>query len=593
MGFNRKKGLSVVAILIILVIINIVAFLFFTNHTITFWLGYGFATLACILVMAVMLFMFDANNCYQTFLRLPLPSITWFYFVLQMGLAVIQMMATIIPYLPGLIANCCLTGFCLVLILSAYMTVEGIENQEEEVTQKILFLENIQVMLRSINVQNADLASKIERLAEDFQFSDPISHSSLSEIEKQIEAKVVMLKTDTTDIDKSSATVTQISNMLQERNMKCKMLKHVKEEKTEKDNSGVKYVTVAVGVMGAVATIILTISLWIVPNNKYQYAMTLYKAERYSESIAEFEKVKGFRKSEEMVVLAQEAIVDTVYKEAQDLLIKEQYEEAIIIFSEIGDYKDSKKMIALAQEKICDKKYWEAKALLDNQRYDEAILAFQEISNYKDSKDMILLAQSSITADKYNLAEDYFNKQNYVEAIKLYKELGDFKDANQKIEQINNRLSDEEGIIYFGTYNGTPIAWQVVKAEQNKLMLISKNVITELPYNNELKNVVWGDSSLCNWLNTEFIISFSDDQVISLINTEIDGVENKVFLLSEKEFKKIKDKKLVKLEVDWWLCTKKDSAALFVEPSGKVNKDGENVVRAKGVRPCIWVSLEE
>jgi len=38
MGFNKSKGFSVVAVLIILLILNVVGFLVPTIHNITFWL---------------------------------------------------------------------------------------------------------------------------------------------------------------------------------------------------------------------------------------------------------------------------------------------------------------------------------------------------------------------------------------------------------------------------------------------------------------------------------------------------------------------------------------------------------------------------
>ena len=548
MGFNKNKGLSVVAVLIVLVIANVVGFLLPTIHNITFWLGYSFATLAVLLMLAVVLFFFNSADKYQSFLRLSLVKIAWIYFVLQVVVAVGQMLNITIPYLSALIADCCITGFFLILVLFSHIAVEGIEKQEEEVNQKVLFLQNIQVMLQSIKSDDATLSSKIKNLTEDFQFSDPMSHSMLAEVESQIEAKVMLLKADASDVSKASADIDIISSLLQDRNAKCKMLKSVKEPKKEKDNSGVRYVTVAVGVIGLTATVALTVCFWIIPNNKYNFAMSLYEAERYPEAVVAFETIKGFRNSDEMLVLSQEAVKETVYQEAKELMANEQYVEAIAVLEKLG--------------------------------------------TYKDSKDLIELSQENIRKDKYSIAEAYFNEQNYVEAIKVYTELGDYKDAKQKIEQIYNRISDEDGVVYYGSYLGTPIAWEIAEKKSDRLMLITKDAICELPYNDELKNVEWSESTLCTWLNTEFVKSFSEEQAESILPTKIDGVENKVFLLSQKEVKAIKDSAILKCDKEWWICTQSKNNALFVNTSGKVNKTGENVVKAKGVRPVIWLSLE-
>ena len=64
-----------------------------------------------------------------------------------MVVAVGQMLNITIPYLSALLADCCLTGFFLILVLSSHIAAEGIEKQEETVNQKVLFLQNIQVML--------------------------------------------------------------------------------------------------------------------------------------------------------------------------------------------------------------------------------------------------------------------------------------------------------------------------------------------------------------------------------------------------------------------------------------------------------------
>ena len=108
-----------------------------------------------------------------------------------------------------------------------------------------------------------------------------------------------------------------------------------------------------------------------------------------------------------------------------------------------------------------------------------AIVAFESLGNYKDSKEMIESVKQKITEDKYALAESHFNTQNYVEAIKLYKDLGEYKDSKQKIEKISNRLATDD-IIYYGSYQGKPIAWQVIKTENDRMLLIAKDSIISL-----------------------------------------------------------------------------------------------------------------
>ena len=127
---------------------------------------------------------------------------------------------------------------------------------------------------------------KINALSEDIKFSDPMSHSMLSELEKQIEAKIVLLKSEVSYKEKAKADIESISDLLKERNQKCRMLKNVKEEKKAEDSSGIKYIAVTVGVLGTLATVALVICFIIVPNNTYKTAMSLYENRQYTEALS-------------------------------------------------------------------------------------------------------------------------------------------------------------------------------------------------------------------------------------------------------------------------------------------------------------------
>lgn len=128
--------------------------------------------------------------------------------------------------------------------------------------------------------------------------------------------------------------------------------------------------------------------------------------------------------------------------------------------------------------------------------------------------------------------------------------------------------------------------------EDDRMLLIAQEAICELPYNDEIKDVTWQESYLCSWLNNEFIGSFSEDQLADILTTNVDGADCKVYLLSQEEAEDLEDESVLSSEKDWWLRTKSDVNAVYVTASGKIVEDGETVVRAKGVRPCIWIDLK-
>lgn len=548
MGFNKKKGISTVAVLLVLAIFNAVASLLPIERTLTFWLGYSFATIAAVLMLVSLIFLFDSNYKEKMFLRLPVVKLAWGYYILQTGIATSEITGFSAPYLPALIINSCLTGFFIIALLASSAAGETIEKQDAYIAQKTLFLKNMQGTISSIKTTDQELSEKLKKLSEDFRFSDPMSHSMLGELEKQIEAKVVMLKSEIKDKERAAESIECISDLLSERNQKCRLYKNVKEKTSDKDNSGVKYVATTIGILGAIVTIALIVCCVIIPNNIYNSGMSLYE--------------------------------------------KGEFEEAIIVFEGLDGFSDSERMVIACETGIKENRYAAAQKLFKDKEYDAAITAFEDLGNYKDSKEMIESVKQKITEDKYALAESCFNSQNYVEAIKLYTELGEYRDSKQMLEKIQNRLATDD-VLYYGSYQGTPIAWQVIKTESDRMLLIAKDSVCDLPFHDEIKNVKWNESSLYSWLNNDFINAFSEEQQSSIIAGSASGVGSKVFLLGKNDVEDIENKAILKSDKDWWLCTKAETEtnAMFVTQSGELTKEGEVVVRAKGVRPCIWIGL--
>lgn len=79
-------------------------------------------------------------------------------------------------------------------------------------------------------------------------------------------------------------------------------------------------------------------------------------------------------------------------------------------------------------------------------------------------------------------------------------------------------------IVSFGTYEyleGTEssLQWEVLAKDGNKLMLISRYVLEEQPYNEEYENVTWETCTLRKWLNGEFYNKVFSESEKKKINT--------------------------------------------------------------------------
>ena len=130
------------------------------------------------------------------------------------------------------------------------------------------------------------------------------------------------------------------------------------KEKDSKESKNKKMPIIAIiAVLVSIAIIITTV---IVLNNKnggtdnieesdtavldekYNVAVDLANAGKYTEAIAAFEALDGYKDSADKIKECNAAIIDTQYNDAIALMQSGKLDEAICLFSKLGDYKESK-----------------------------------------------------------------------------------------------------------------------------------------------------------------------------------------------------------------------------------------------------------
>lgn len=192
------------------------------------------------------------------------------------------------------------------------------------------------------------------------------------------------------------------------------------------------------------------------------------------------------------------------------------------------------------------------------------------------------------------------------------------------------------GTICFGTYeqdgnpyNGAePIEWQILEAQGNRLMLITRHGIAGLKYNEQYAKASWDTSTIRAWLNGEFLNSaFTDAERMSIELTWVDNsayqhnrswtsaktgenTQDKVFLLSWSEAERYFPGDSARI---CWMTNAAgtqryakagDQAWWWLRSPGKSNL-GASIVRANGslssqhineptgaIRPVIWVMMD-
>lgn len=98
-------------------------------------------------------------------------------------------------------------------------------------------------------------------------------------------------------------------------------------------------------------------------------------------------------------------------------------------------------------------------------------------------------------------------------------------------------------ILSFGVYKNEAIDWEIKEIKDDKIFLVTKNIIDSKPFDTNINvskygNNKWIDSELRKWLNTDFYNNaFSDEEKSKILLTDLQDVnsKDKVFLLSDDE----------------------------------------------------------
>lgn len=217
----------------------------------------------------------------------------------------------------------------------------------------------------------------------------------------------------------------------------------------------------------------------------------------------------------------------------------------------------------------------------------------------------------------YQEALEQQHQRNYIAANDLFEEIRGYKDVDvlingQKFEVEHQRILQANigDTVTFGECTDKtlevdgPIEWIVLSKDNGSVMLVSKNILTHLPYNKMPEETDWEHSTLRAWLNSTFYMEAFDKEERGWIKrTTIENKDNmiystfagndtedRVFLLSSYEANKLLSSKDAS---DWWWLRSpgvKENYVSRISSDGKFLPRGEFATKNGGVRPAMWVN---
>jgi len=231
MNVIKNRTLFFITLCVVLPVYNVIAFVIPFHRGAGFWTGYGFSTLAILLMAGISLYAFDRENLRSKVYGIPLLSVAWRYLIIQVIVGLVQMLLDFIPipFQIGLVLNTILLGICLVGLIVMEASKGEIERIDAKIKEKVFYIKSLQADVEGLRNRASDtpLKKTLKDLAETIRFSDPMSSPQLAAIENKIEAKAAALADAVERADNAAATAlcNELQQLFAERNRKCKILK--------------------------------------------------------------------------------------------------------------------------------------------------------------------------------------------------------------------------------------------------------------------------------------------------------------------------------------------------------------------------------
>ena len=377
--------------------------------------------------------------------------------------------------------------------------------------------------------------------------------------------------------------------------------------------------------------------------SRAEKCMRLGTVEGCNSAIRLYESIPGYRSSAAQISECRRKIEDLEAKEAARQVAVEKAK------------KKAKKIAIIAAPIVCvcivfvivlnaviipKQKYNEAMDLIDSGDYESAYALLEEIGK-----------NDVIATNKYDRAIDLIDSGDYKAAYALLDGLS-YRDSEEKLQSMKSQHpqaflggADVGDTVTFGTYEqnnnysdgNENIEWVVIDKQEDKIMVVSKYIIAEQPFNTTNEgHISWENCTLRKWLNNDFLNeAFSGAEKNLITDTTVFSTEypvvgatysttDKIFLLSENErnmlssvdaLKGIVTESVIALFSDaansdvaninpsnfeplWWLRTTWEDAVdcqasvVYGASYDEHEHDTCNVEESAGVRPAMWISLK-
>lgn len=229
---KEKKGLIVLALLFVVYTLIVLAVPFAKGGM--FWLTYLFTAAAFGVQVYVFKLSFEKEaGAKSKFYGFPIARVGVLYLAVQLVLGLVFMaLAAVAPVWLALVLYLALLVAAAVGVIATDSIRDEVERQDTQLKKNVATMRALQSKAAALpaRCEDAEAKSALEKLAEEFRYSDPVSAPALADLETDMAAIMEELSAAVTDGDNAAvlALCKKISATLAERNRLCKLNKKEK-----------------------------------------------------------------------------------------------------------------------------------------------------------------------------------------------------------------------------------------------------------------------------------------------------------------------------------------------------------------------------
>ncbi len=229
---KEKKGVLVLVLLFVVYTLIVLAVPFAKGGM--FWLTYLFTAAAFGVQAYVFKLSFEKEaGAKSKFYGFPIARVGVLYLAVQLVLGLVFMaLAAVAPVWLALVLYLALLVAAAVGVIATDSIRDEVERQDTQLKKNVATMRALQSKAAALPARCEDATAKaaLEKLAEEFRYSDPVSAPALTDLETDMAATMEELSAAVTDGDNAAvlALCKKISATLAERNRLCKLNKKEK-----------------------------------------------------------------------------------------------------------------------------------------------------------------------------------------------------------------------------------------------------------------------------------------------------------------------------------------------------------------------------